>query len=80
MLEWGTLTDMQPALPSSWRASALIFVTGLSHLLVLSHSWVSLHAMTCAALPSTLTHLSHWAWHHQCQFWSLFLALHLQQV
>lgn len=45
MLEWGTLTDLQPALPSSWRASALIFVTGLSHLLVLSHSWVSLHAI-----------------------------------
>lgn len=42
-------------LPSSWRVSALIFATGLSPFLVLSHSWVSLHTMTCAALPSTLT-------------------------
>lgn len=81
MLEWETLTcHLLPGLPSSWRVSALIFVMGLSHLLVLSHSWVSLHTMICAALTPTLTHLSRWSWHYQCQFWSLFLALHPQQV
>lgn len=56
MLEWETLTcHLLLGLPSSWRVSALIFVTGISHFLVLSHSWVPLHAVTCAALPSTRT-------------------------
>lgn len=47
MLEWETLTcHVLSGLPPSWRVSALIFVPGISHFLVLSHSWVPVHAMT----------------------------------
>lgn len=49
MLEWETLTcHLLSGLPSSWRVSALLLVTGLSHFLVLSHSWVSAHHDLCS--------------------------------